>query len=386
MAYEETRPRGILTTSDRRLLLGNIEYENKQQYSNRRQDIRERIANGLLDFGLIKYQLQDKDRKRIFQDPDGEAGVENAAFAESIGAMLYWTYLGLKEQNYDFEGLLVNALEQAEEDFARKYWGERVEADVQFGVDIDRSHDIDDVITAIESGGPVPADWLYDLLQMSSGVPIDPSELDTVRIWFRSSYPEGEKAVIETLFSDYLGVDVKVEEMQARAEVEGSEKESAVIDSEISRPDPSEIKGYRTATSVDWDEDDIIAMKALSNDDGNQTTKNAELNEKESVLDFILEEQIENDASPTISDLISKRDESEACVDPVSSDKVADLLDRVDDKVVSTTEVSKALGCAPEAARQALSELAEEFQVNRRAVLNNEGNQTIVWWLSDGQD
>jgi len=95
---------------------------------------------------------------------------------------------------------LVRAIEEAEKDFARKYFGETVEISVSFDVDVIRSHDIDTLITQIESGGPVLANRLYDLLQLSKGVPIDVDDLTTLRVWFKSGYPDGEKAVLETLF------------------------------------------------------------------------------------------------------------------------------------------------------------------------------------------
>ena len=246
MSDQEVRPRGILTSKDREFLRGEIEYKHQQQYSNRRRDIRERIVNSLLDFNVIQYTLQDKDRKLIFQDPAAAARVDDPLLPESIRSMLYWTYLGLKEQNYDFEGLLIEAIEQAEKDFARKYWGESVEATVRLDIDVTRRYDIDDLITAVENGGPVKANRIYDLLELSGGVPIDTSKLDTLRVWFQSAYPEGEKAVLETLFSEYLNTEVEIEDAVARVDLSelGFERESAVTDTEYSRPDPGEIKHY----------------------------------------------------------------------------------------------------------------------------------------------
>lgn len=382
MSDQEKRPRGMLTPKDRELLRGEIEYKHQQQYSNRRRKIRERIANGLLDFNAIQYTLQDKDRKLIFQDPAAAAGVNDPLLPESIRSMLYWTYLGLREQNYDFEGLLVEAIEQAEEDFARKYWGENVEATVRFDIDVTRTYDIDDLITAVENGGPVKANRIYDLLELSGGVPIDTSKLDTLRVWFQSSYPEGEKAVLETLFSEYLDVEVQIEDAEARVDLSelGFERESAVIDTEYSRSDPSEIKNYSPAFDDDFDETiEEIRLQEMINSSTEERTERPE--NDGSILNSAIDEMMDSSTSspPSIYDFIDDRVEQANPDKPVTPEVVSELLEEISDPLVSTIEVAAALSCAPDAARQALSTLFEKNRVERQSVIDSNQNSLSLW-------
>lgn len=389
MVESEERPRGLLTPTDRAFLRGEKEYGTKQQTTNRYQNIRKRIANGLLDFSTIRYSLRDKERKRIFRNPADAAGVSDPLFFENLQSMLYWTYLGLKEQNYDFEGLLIDAIEQAEEDFARKYWGEGVTVDVHFDIDVTRSHSIDDLITAIENGGPVKAKSLYDLLELSGGVPIDTSKLDTLRVWFQSSYPEGEKAVLETLFSEYLDVEVQIEDAEARVDLSelGFERESAVIDTEYSRPDPSEIKNYSSSIDNDFEKTiEKIRLQEMVNsstEDRNEGSEN-----EDSILNSAIDETVDwnTDSPPSIYDVIDEGAEQADPDEPVTPEVVFELLEEISNPLVSTIEVAAALGCAPDAARQALSTLLKERRVERQSVIDSNQNYLSLWSLKPDPD
>jgi len=388
MFNQENRPRGMLTPKDRELLRGEIEYEHPQQYSNRRRDIRERIANGLLDFNVIQYLLKDKDRKLIFRDPSSAADVDDPPFVESIQSMLYWTYLGLREQNYDFEGLLVEAIEEATEDFARKYWGESVETSVRFDIEVKRKYDIDDLITAIENGGPVKANQVYDLLKMSGGVPIDLSGLDTLSIWFQSSYPEGEREVLETLFSEYLNADVDIEDASNQIDLTelGIKKESAVTSKEDSRPDPGEIKNYSLSINTDF-EDSLKGFRhrpernSSTNDQTGQTEDSNSITESYFDELFDLDEDRDFEPKRTIYDLIDEGDEQIDSDKPVTPERMFDLLEDVSNSLVSTIELSAALGCAPEAARQSLSKLQQRGLVSNQSVIDSNHRKLDLWSL-----
>jgi len=377
MSDSTDRPRGMLTPNDRALLLGEVEYDHRQQYSNRRQDIRERIANGVLDFSLIQYTLQDRDRKRIFRDPAREADIGDVQFIESIRSMLYWVYLGLKEQNRDFEGLLGQAIREAEEEYARKYWGESADVAVKLNVDVNRAYDIDELIALIESGGPVPADRLYELLQLSRGVPIDISELDVLRVWFKSQYPEGEKKVLETIFAEYLGENVKIVDAESRVQLDDSDfrreqsginEESAVIGKDQSRPDPSEIRNYNHSHDIGLGEtdEDVYLPDSLRDDDSN---------DGEPILDAAVDDLIESDQEqlPKISEITLEDDVS------VSPESVSKLLDRAQDTVISAQEVAGALGCSLDSARQALSELTAEDRIEHSSVKDTNQCHLDIW-------
>lgn len=379
MTNELDRPRGILTAHNRRFLHGEVEYDYKQAYSNRRRDIRERVANGLLDFVEIRHLLSSKDRKLIFREPDELTGVDDTNIPESVEALLYWSYYGLKEQRYDFDSILTAAIEDAERDFAREYWGESIDAFVQFDVKIERKGDTETVVKKIEQGGPVNAERIYELLQIPRGVPIETSELDTVRVWFSSSYPEGEKKVLEALFKDYLGVAVEITGAVDRI-TEFDDKESAVIDPDSELPDPSEIKGRPKRTpsdQVESDMDRILKKRA----ERNQDTRTSPDEPSTSLIDVVdeLAERSEG-GQLTIEDVIAARETDPTAVEPITSEAVVDLLTKISDPVVSTTEVAAAIGCDEGVARHILSSLADDLVVSAREVHGDEHTMT-VWWL-----
>lgn len=358
------------------LLRGEIEYENRQQYSNRYKDIRERIANSLLDFSLIRYALRDRDRKRIFRDPAGESGANSVSLTDSLRAMLSWTYLGLREQNYDFETILVEAIEEAEADFARKYWGESVDITVTYNVETDRSQDIGDLITLIEEGGPVPANRLYNLLQLSRGVPIDISELDVVRVWFDSSYPEGEKAVLETIFSEYLGASVEIEDAEDRVDV--VDLDNAVTDDKP-RLDPTVIKNHSLPTDVQQKR----TMKEIKQKENTRLNKrgNSGYDDGDSPSDQFIDEITDegNDAPQSIEDLI---DNGKLNTKAPTPEAVVELLKTVREPFLSTVDVAAVFDSAVDAASQSLAGAQKDGRVSRQSVRDTAGDHLAVWQLN----
>lgn len=376
MAADYSRPRGILTPRDRELLRGEIEYEHRQQYSNRYKDIRGRIANSLLDFSLIRYALRDRDRKRIFRDPAGESGADSVSLTDSLRAMLSWTYLGLREQNYDFETILVEAIEEAEADFARKYWGESVDITVTYNVETDRSQDIGDLITLIEEGGPVPANRLYNLLQLSRGVPIDISELDVVRVWFDSSYPEGEKAVLETIFSEYLGVSVEIEDAEDRVDV--VDLDNAVTDDKP-RLDPTVVKNHSLPTDVQQKR----TMKEIKRKENTRLNKrgNSGYDDGDSPSDQFIDEITDegNDEPPSIEDLI---DNGKLNTKAPTPEAVVELLKTVREPFLSTVDVAAVFDSAVDAASQSLAGAQKDGRVSRQSVRDTAGDHLAVWQLN----
>lgn len=380
MANDPDRPRGMLTQTDRSFLRGEVEYEYKQQYSNRWANIRERIANGLLDFNEIQYSLRDKDRKLIFQKPGEAAGIEDPPFYNAIEAMIYWTYYGLREQRYDFEGMLTEVIKLAEEDFARKYWGETVDARIRFGVNLERTGDIDSIIKAIEKGGPVKAEAIYELLKVKDGVPIDTSELDMVQVWFSSSYPNGEKQVLDTLFSEYLGADVEIKDAEIR--VDADHRESAVTDPNKSRSDPSKIEGRKSP--LDFEESATNEyLERLG--EGVPPGKRESSEPGESILDDVVEQQMKQaeEAPPSIHQFIGDQDPPDKQDQPVTPAAIQELLKEIREPFISTAEISAVFNCAPEAARQALSELWDNGDVKKRGVIVKDGTESDIWWLTN---
>jgi hypothetical protein len=292
--------------------------------------------------------------------------------------MLSWTYLGLKEQNYDFETILIEAIEDAEEDYARRYWNENVDITVTYNVEIDRSQDIGDLISLIEEGGPVPANRLYNLLQLSQGVPINTSDLDVVSVWFDSSYPEGEKAVLETIFSKYLGTRVEITDAENR--VKESDSDDAVINKASSQPNPSVIKNHSLPTDI----------QKKKNTDESKDNEHKRFNEKtngeyshwESALSVALDEAMERRAHtpPPIEAFI---DDGLLTGEVPTSEVVVELLKIVNDPFVSTVDVAAVFDSATEAAAQALKDAQENGDVSRQSVRDSTGGHLTVWEIAE---
>ncbi|NKE36580.1 hypothetical protein GWG54_12270 [Natronococcus sp. JC468] len=72
------RKNAMLTTEDRRWLTGEKSYEGehaKQQRYQRRRDIRQRVYNAILDFGILFEHLEEAEREKLFEHLSG-SGVE----------------------------------------------------------------------------------------------------------------------------------------------------------------------------------------------------------------------------------------------------------------------------------------------------------------------
>ena len=96
----EDRPRGILSATDREYLCGLKEYAQPQTDANRRQDIRERVINGLEDFDLLTLFLEREEREKIFEEL-GDEGTE-----EVIASMAAFAYLALEQDRPRLEECL----------------------------------------------------------------------------------------------------------------------------------------------------------------------------------------------------------------------------------------------------------------------------------------
>jgi len=63
----EDRPRGFLTPDDRDYIRNDREYGSRQQHSNKRRTIRDRIENGIQDF-LVVRRFDRTQRQRIYDE------------------------------------------------------------------------------------------------------------------------------------------------------------------------------------------------------------------------------------------------------------------------------------------------------------------------------
>jgi hypothetical protein len=150
MVNSEDRGRGILSPADREYLsLSPEEYDEKRSHPariQRRDAIPERVWNAFLDGRLLFNQLDDEQRRRVFDgwgefadkveapiDSDSlsakhyDAAESRGQWLEKISGergfagLLAFVYLGLSESDeYDFEALLNRAVERAERSRGRE--------------------------------------------------------------------------------------------------------------------------------------------------------------------------------------------------------------------------------------------------------------------------
>jgi hypothetical protein len=114
-AYDVDRPRGILSTEDRKFLLGETDYSTSASARRRRQKIRERVTHAMLDFQVLEY-LEARDRNQIF------AGEERRSLlASGFSGGFFFLYDALararedtKHIDMDLEAYLSQVIEHVE--------------------------------------------------------------------------------------------------------------------------------------------------------------------------------------------------------------------------------------------------------------------------------
>lgn len=89
----DSRGRGVLTPTDREYLRGEKEYDNPETDAHRRRDIRDRVRDSILDFELLRSELDEDERRKIFE------GVTNAdaELEDAIMDMFAFVCLGVCE-------------------------------------------------------------------------------------------------------------------------------------------------------------------------------------------------------------------------------------------------------------------------------------------------
>lgn len=104
-----SRQRGILSPEDRRYLTGEKELSGQSE-RNARARIRERIYNGILDFGLLWYCLEERDLEMVFARDDVK---ENRDLRRYIQDMLAFAILGMEANDDAYPDRIKAAIEQA---------------------------------------------------------------------------------------------------------------------------------------------------------------------------------------------------------------------------------------------------------------------------------
>ncbi|WP_158056007.1 hypothetical protein [Halorussus halophilus] len=143
--FDNDRPRGILSEADRDYLCGEKEYKHAQSEANRRQEIRERITNGLEDFILLWVLLDERERTKIFEE------MGDNRLKDSLAGMVAFTYLGLDQDADRLEDIIENGVYFGSNiDESGRWAGEAI--DVDASIDIEYNPDVGGIYKRFKEG------------------------------------------------------------------------------------------------------------------------------------------------------------------------------------------------------------------------------------------
>ena len=145
LAYSADRGRGILTPSDREYLLGRKTDYTDHSKKQKRNRIRRRVRNAILDFTILFEHLEDRDRETVF-NPDDDA---REAYTQGITDLLAFLHLGTMGYYTPFKDMLAQGVNEAEQELAGSDY--RM-VTVDFNVDPVGRIDVDEVIDKLEFG------------------------------------------------------------------------------------------------------------------------------------------------------------------------------------------------------------------------------------------
>ncbi|MFC6718189.1 hypothetical protein ACFQGT_11170 [Natrialbaceae archaeon GCM10025810] len=143
-AADSDRPRGILTPSDRDFLLGRKTDYTEHSKKQKRNRIRRRVRNAVLDFSILFEYLEDRDRNTVF-DPDDE---DREALTQGITDVLAFLHLGTMGYYTPFKDMLSEGVGKAEQRLAGSNY--RM-VNVEFNVDPVGKIDVDEVVEKLEN-------------------------------------------------------------------------------------------------------------------------------------------------------------------------------------------------------------------------------------------
>lgn len=143
-ATDPERPRGILTPSDREFLLGRKTDYTEHSKKQKRNRIRRRVRNAILDFSILFEHLEERDRNTVF-DPDGE---DRDAYTRGITDMLAFLHLGTMGYHTPFKDMLSRGVGKAEQ---RLTGSDYRMVSVEFDVDPVGQIDVDEVVEKLEN-------------------------------------------------------------------------------------------------------------------------------------------------------------------------------------------------------------------------------------------
>ncbi|USZ71010.1 hypothetical protein [Natronosalvus halobius] len=143
-AADSDRPRGILTPSDRDFLLGRKTDYTDHSKKQKRNRIRRRVRNAVLDFSILFAYMEERDRETVF-DPDDE---DRDAYTQGITDVLAFLHLGTMGYHTPFKDMLSEGVGKAEQRLAGSNY--RM-VNVEFNVEPVGQIDVDAVIEKLEN-------------------------------------------------------------------------------------------------------------------------------------------------------------------------------------------------------------------------------------------
>ncbi|HET7325336.1 MAG TPA: hypothetical protein VFJ06_13495 [Halococcus sp.] len=145
LAYSADRGRGILTPSDREFLLGRKTDYTEHSKKQKRNRIRRRLRNALLDFTILFEHLEERDRKTVFNPQDDARN----AYTQGITDLLGFLHLGTMGYYVPFKNMLSQGVSRAEQELSGSDY--RM-VNVEFNVDPVGQIDVDAVIDKLDTG------------------------------------------------------------------------------------------------------------------------------------------------------------------------------------------------------------------------------------------
>jgi len=143
-AADSDRPRGILTPSDRDFLIGRKTDYTDHSKKQKRNRIRRRVRNAVLDFSILFEYMEERDRETVF-DPDDE---DRDAYTQGITDVLSFLHLGTMGYHTPFKDMLSEGVGKAEQRLAGSNY--RM-VNVEFNVEPVGQIDVDDVVEKLEN-------------------------------------------------------------------------------------------------------------------------------------------------------------------------------------------------------------------------------------------
>ena len=168
--YYKDRPQGVLTQREREYLAGESDIEPKSDDERKiRQQIRDRVREGILDFRILFDHLEERDRNMIFSAevdtdtvPDefyrrSSSGPSDIPPRELETVETGWVggasthMIGFIFQHYDNHRAIENKIEDA---LQNAIYHRGFDSEVEVSINVDITEDLDSIESRLEQEGP----------------------------------------------------------------------------------------------------------------------------------------------------------------------------------------------------------------------------------------